>query len=74
MTPSELEDARGVRKQIRPCAFGQSILLFAGSLRFGKRAAAFMRPILLARMNGYDPYAKQGGEPNASWLVNEQLQ
>lgn len=32
-------------------------LLFAGSLRSGKRAAAIMSLIQSARLNGHDPYA-----------------
>jgi hypothetical protein len=32
-------------------------LVFAGSLRSGKRAAAIMSLIQSTRMNGHDPYA-----------------
>ena len=35
---------------------GRKNWLFAGSLRAGQRAAAIMRLIQSARMNGHDPY------------------
>jgi hypothetical protein len=31
--------------------------LFAGSLRAGQRAAAIMSLLVLAKLNGHDPYA-----------------
>lgn len=46
-----------VENQIRPIALGRSNWLFAGSLRAGKRAAAVMSLVHLARINGHDPYA-----------------
>ena len=50
-------DNNAVENQIRPWALGRSNWLFAGSLRSGKRAAAIMSLIQLARMNGHDPSA-----------------
>ncbi|WP_347906175.1 transposase [Pseudomonas purpurea] len=50
-------DNNRVDNQIRPWALGRSNWLFAGSLRSGKRAAAIMSLIQLARLNGHDPYA-----------------
>jgi hypothetical protein len=50
-------DNNWVENQIRPIAIGRSNWLFAGSLRAGKRAAAAMRLIHSARINGHDPYA-----------------
>jgi hypothetical protein len=50
-------DNNAVENPIRPWALGRSNLLFAGSLRSGKRAAAIMSLIQSARMNGHDPYA-----------------
>ncbi len=50
-------DNNQVENQIRPWALGRSNWLFTGSLRSGKRAAAIMRLIQSARMNGHDPYA-----------------
>ncbi|MGP5445698.1 IS66 family transposase [Pseudomonas helleri] len=50
-------DNNWCENQIRPWALGRSNWLFAGSLRSGKRAAAIMSLIQLARMNGHDPYA-----------------
>jgi len=53
--------AYGINNQIenliRSWALGRSNWLFAGSLRSGKRAAAIMRLIQSARINGHDPYA-----------------
>lgn len=46
-----------VENQIRPIAIGRSNWLFAGSLLAGKRAAAIMRLLHSARINGQDPYA-----------------
>ncbi len=46
-----------VENPIRPIAIGRSNWLFAGSLRAGKRAAAIMRLLHSARINGHDPYA-----------------
>ena len=45
------------KNQIRPWALGRKNWLFAGSLHSGKRAAAIMSLIQLARLNGHDPYA-----------------
>src|SRR5471032_1975910 len=50
-------DNNWCENQIRPWALGRSNLLFAGSLRSGKRAAAIMSLIQSARLNGHDPYA-----------------
>jgi|TARA_R110000851_G_scaffold151753_1_gene293173 hypothetical protein len=50
-------DNNQVENQIRPWALGRSNLLFAESLRSGKRAAVIMSLIQSARMNGHDPYA-----------------
>ncbi|GAB3770368.1 hypothetical protein GCM10028796_37160 [Ramlibacter monticola] len=50
-------DNNWAENQIRPVAIGRANLLFAGSLRAGKRAAAVMSLIHSARMNGHDPYA-----------------
>jgi|GEM_PF-3648543 len=50
-------DKNQVEDLIRTWALGRSNWLFAGSLRSGKRAAAFMSLIQSARMNGHDPYA-----------------
>ena len=49
-------DNNWVENQIRPIAIGRSNRLFAGSLRAGKRAAAFMSLVHSARLNGHDPY------------------
>jgi hypothetical protein len=49
-------DNNQIENQIRPWALGRSNWLFAGSLRSGKRAAAIMSLIQLARMSGHDPY------------------
>jgi transposase len=49
-------DNNQVENQIRSWALGRSNWLFAGPLRSGKRAAAIMSLIQLARMNGHDPY------------------
>ncbi|WP_425502624.1 transposase domain-containing protein [Pseudomonas izuensis] len=51
------KDNNAVENQITPWALGRSNLLFAGSLRSGKRAAAIMCLIQSARMNGHDPHA-----------------
>ena len=50
-------DNNHVERQIRPVALGRSNWLFAGSLRAGQRAAAVMRLIQSAKLNGHDPYA-----------------
>ncbi len=50
-------DNNWAENQIRPWALGRKNWLFAGSLRSGKRAAAIMRLIQSARLNGHDPYA-----------------
>ena len=50
-------DNNWCENQIRPWALGRKNWLFAGSLRSGKRAAALMRWIQSARLNGHDPYA-----------------
>ncbi|AZE61720.1 Mobile element protein [Pseudomonas synxantha] len=50
-------DNNWCENQIRPWALGRSNWLFAGSLRSGKRTAAIMSLIQLARLNGHDPYA-----------------
>lgn len=50
-------DNNWVENQIRPWALGRSNWLFAGSLRNGQRAAAFMTLIQSAKLNGHDPYA-----------------
>ncbi len=49
-------DNNWVENQIRPFAIGRSNWLFAGSLRAGQRAAAVMRLLQSARLNGLDPY------------------
>lgn len=48
-------DNNWVENRIRPIAFGRQNWLFAGSLRAGKRAAAVMRLIHSAKLNGIDP-------------------
>ena len=50
-------DNNWAENQIRPKAIGRKNWLFAGSLRAGQRAAAVIRPIQSARLNGHDPYA-----------------
>lgn len=45
-----------IEQQIRPIATGRNNWLSAGSLRAGKRAAAIMTLVRLARLNGHDPY------------------
>jgi transposase len=50
-------DNNWVENQIRPIALGRSNWLFSGSLRVGQRAAAVMRLLHSARINGHDPYA-----------------
>jgi transposase len=50
-------DNNQIENLIQPWALGRSNLLFAGSLRSGKRAAAIMSLIQSARINGHDPYA-----------------
>ena len=50
-------DNNHIEPQIRPWALGGKNWLFAGSLRSGKRAAALMSLIQLAKLNGHDPYA-----------------
>jgi transposase len=49
-------DNNWVENQIRPIAIGRNNRLFAGTLRAGKRAAAVMRLVHSARLNGHDPY------------------
>ena len=41
---------------VRPIAIGRMNWLSVRSLRAGKRAAAVMRPIRMAKLNGLDPY------------------
>lgn len=43
--------------QIRPASLGRNNWLFTGSLRAGQRAAAVMRLIQSAKINGQEPYA-----------------
>ena len=50
-------DINWAENQIRPWVLGRKNWLFAGSLHSGKRAAAIMRLIQSARMNGHDPFA-----------------
>jgi transposase len=50
-------DNNWMENRIRPIAVGRSNLLFAGSLRDGQRAAAVMRLVQSAEVNGHDPYA-----------------
>ena len=50
-------DNNSIENQIRPIAIGRNNWLFAGSLRAGQRAAAVMRLIQSAKLNGHDPYA-----------------
>jgi hypothetical protein len=45
-----------VENRIRSIALGRQNWLFVGSLRAGKRAAAVMSLIHLAKLNGLDPY------------------
>ena len=46
-----------VENRIRPIALGRQNWLFAGCLRAGKPAAAVMRLIHSAKLNGIDPDA-----------------
>ena len=50
-------DNNHIENQIRPIAIGRNNWLFAGSLRAGKRGAAIMSLIQIAKLNGHDPYA-----------------
>ena len=50
-------DNNWIENQIRTIAIGCDNWLSAGSLRPGQRAAAFMRLIQAARMNGHDTHA-----------------
>lgn len=50
-------DNNRVENQIRPIALGRQNWLFAGSLRAGQRAAAVMRLVHSARLNGHEPHA-----------------
>jgi transposase len=50
-------DNNQVENLIRPWALGRKNWLFAGSLRSGRRAAAIMSLIQLAKLNGHEPYA-----------------
>lgn len=48
-------DYTWIVNQISPWAIGSSSWLFAGSLRSGKRAAAIISLIQLARLKAHDP-------------------
>ena len=50
-------DNNWIENQIRPIAIGRKNWLFAGSLRAGQHAAAFLGLTQSARLNGIDPYA-----------------
>lgn len=50
-------DNNWAENRIRSWALGRKNWLLVGSLRSGKRAAAIMRLIQSARLNGHDPYA-----------------
>lgn len=49
-------DNNWLENRIRPIATGRKNWLLAGSLRAGKRAAAIMSLIQLAKLNGHDPF------------------
>lgn len=50
-------DNNRCENQIRPIAIGKKNGLFAGSSRAGERAAAIMRLVQSAKLNGHDSYA-----------------
>ena len=50
-------DNNHLKTRIRPIATGRNNWQFMGSTRAGKRAAAIMRLVQSAKLNGLDPYA-----------------